>query len=221
MAVIPVIGDILKVVIACRHGVAQQIGESRLFLRVYQNPPAALSLEEAGEAIAGHFQAPYISWLASNCKYNGVSIQRVSPGVRTATYYALRDIAGIASSSGTMATQASGLVRFPTGEGEAVPPSLPLPPTKGRAYVPFVPKTFFDGAENSLSNNGKAALDTIAQKMGPRVFLSPGGFAWDLIVYQEASRIVRFATSTAASWYTATQRRRGAFGQLNKPFGGG
>ncbi len=206
--------DIVKVTVGCYFGVAKQLGESVLYYRC--TAETGTFIEDLPDFFNGRFRTPYRSWLPATCLYAGVSVQRVFPRPRTGTFYRIQNGAGTGGGAGCMPSQCSGLIRSRTAGYPAIGPAPALPGTSGRSYVPFVATTWFDSANNVLTAVGVSKLDAISTRMGPTV--SQIGAV--LGVYQPTTFIFRDATTIESSELVATQRRRGAFGQLNKTFGG-
>jgi hypothetical protein len=215
MATVLVAGDILRVVVSCYYGTQKQAGQFRLHYRVESS--GGFDVENLPGFIRSHLRTPMRAWLSSNCAFEGVSVKRLDPIV-TPVFYSVVPVNGTGGTAGTLPSQASGLVRFRCSGNNLVVPSVA--PGVGRSYVPFVNPNNFDSDLNALTPNGKAKLNAIAVKLGNFMVLG-GGLILQLGLYRPATKVFREATQTQVSELVATQRRRSAFNQLNKSFGGG
>jgi len=215
-----VAGDVLNVVIACYVAEPKQLGESRVRYRVVT--PGGVDLEDMPRFFRNLLKTPYKAWLPLSATFAGVSVQRILPSPRSGTISSLDGSVGLAGDVGYLPTQVSGLLTYKTAGIAAViagdPPvvvSPALPGTHGRSYVPFPATTWFDPETNSLTGSAVTKLAAIRTRLGPTLTL--GGAQLQQIVLRGTKQFD--VISSEPSELFATQRKRGAYGQLNRPFG--
>jgi len=217
-----VANDVLRVVYACYVNEPKQLGESRLHYRVVN--AGGFNLEDVAPFLRARLVVPYKGWLPTTAFFAGVSVQRILPAPRSGVLYEVGENFGLASAAGFLPTQASGLISYKTSGIAAViagdPPvivSPALPGTHGRSYIPFPAGSHYDPATNQFTAGAQTKLGAIRTKLGPIIDLGGGASLQQIILRGTKTFDV---ISSAPSPNVATQRRRGAFGALNRPFGG-
>lgn len=223
MATPLVVGDILRVTLACRVPAKAQAGLNVLYYKV--TSALGADLESLGQKIYVRTQLQYAAWLPAEAQYVGVSVSRVGLTKAGPFYYAVFPTTGQAG-NGMVPLQASGLIRFTTpGDADVVPA---IGPTKGRAYVPFVAVSSYSNTLQKLGTLGWQRLASIRSVLGPTMLL-PSGPNLQLVLKRTKTNPA--PTPPTLLGYTpvtqltpleaiATQRRRGDFGRLNAAFGG-
>jgi len=215
MATTLAVGDKLRVVFGSYYPTTKQLGECVLFYRV-----VTTALPDA-ETVALFFKNfTKVQWknlFHTTVQFAGVSVQKVSPNPKSVPVYSLDGGPGTRSASvGTLPSQCAALIRFRTAGNPAFPAAkAPV----GRCYVPFIADGIFDYDDNQLTSGGLSALDALSRKLGPTI--SSVGSAVDLqqVILSRATLSYTDVASHEVNSFLATQRRRGAYGQLNRPFG--
>jgi len=213
MATTLAIGDKLRVVVGSYFPVPKQLGESVVHYRVVD--PGGLTMEDFAVAMKNRLKAPFAAWMHNTAQFQGVSVQRLHPGIRTSPYYVLETVVGTAPGAATLPGQVSGLCRYRT-EGIAGTPGIPA--LNGRSFVSFPSDYWQEPTNGRINSGGRAALDAVRTKLGIDIaFASPSSFKQ--VIYSRTYNGYFDVTGTESVDAWATQKRRGSFGTLNQPFG--
>jgi len=204
--------DKLLVVYGSNYGEPSQLGEFRVYYNVVN--AAGRSVESLADLLGAMMRTQMIQWLGAGCTYGGCSVQRLFPPPRTTPVYSIWNTASL-NSSATLPSQVSGVIRYRTSGLPGIPPA---PGTHGRSYIPFPADRFFDHTKNKLNAAGTSVLQGIADKVGP-LFTVPGSTVRLQLLVRQPEDVFQEVSSVEVLEFVGTQRRRGAFGQRNRPFG--
>jgi hypothetical protein len=193
----------------------QQSAVQRRYWRVFANPvPGLATFDDVAAEVSSLVAIRYKTLMANGAKYLGTRVRRVSPvgldqwGVSVVG--AGDGTAGAVAAPGQVAGLITFLSPFLGKSGE------------GRMYVPFPALADIVG-DGSARPAYVVALTSLAGKFTlPLSVVGPTGGTWELdaaLWSPSAPAEWKNITDSRASSVFATQRRRGAYGRLNRlPF---
>jgi len=208
-----VVGDVVRVVVANYFETGKQASLNRLHYVCTVSKGA--QYESLAAAFWSNFVTVYRAWMPDSCRFQGVSVQKLLPGVRSGVFYHVDPKGGL-SGTGILTSQVSGIIRYKTTGVEIAPPGPNEPGTHGRSYVGFPAQSNANFVTNGMQAIAVTRLRAIAARIGPRIVIS-GGSTWQLVIQRGVLSFPVETVDVIEQW--ATQRRRGAFGKLNKNFG--
>lgn len=199
------VGDLIEVSVYCTAG--PQVAINVLHYAVAAIGGAVMQYDDLPARAYVHYETAYRNWLSSDANFAGVGVRRMAPDSKTIEYTTIDEVPGDAEAV-CLPLQVAGLITFRS--------DTPGPAGRGRAYIPFPPTASVTGA-GGMVGGAKAALDAVADVIGPSISWTAVASAWTLTLQQIiAPRIPSlYVGVSAATGLWATQRRRGDYGRPN------
>jgi len=207
---IPTVGDFIQVRANCR--AASQLSQNVLHYRVTLVVAGGLSCQQLADRIFSTWDGVYRPWMPITAQWNSVSVQNITPPKTNTFNSTAAALAGTAIGD-LVPRQASGLIGTRTELGGRA--------NHGRVYVGFITSSHIN-ADGELTGVGTAALQNIADQLGPTPTFTVGGVSTSLRLVvrhpdagapltPQGTDVIGLGARSAV----ATQRRRGDFGRPN------
>lgn len=198
MAAIGAVGDVYEMTTICRYGGQNGLNKTHWKVTFIIGSPEEPSTASGMNAM---FQTQYTDYLSDQCKYVGLTWQKIHPLPVADLNPVLANATGSRESQVGLPTQVSGILTKRTGvAGRA---------NRGRIYLPF-----WQESDNSSASRPEAAAITLMAGIAGTfetthvLAVTGGSITLQPVIWRRGPRTTIAVTSVSPRLYWATQRRR-------------